>query len=113
MKYGKVWGITQQLFNKNNVAIHRITINKGSSCSEHYHDYKYNMFYIEKGKLLIKHWQTDYDLVDETILEDGESSTIPPKHFHQFIALEDTIAYEIYYVELSDNDINRKTCGKK
>ena len=114
MKQGKIWGHTQELFNKNNVSIHRIQINKGSTCSEHYHDYKYNMFYVEQGKLLIRHWQNNCNnLIDETVLLTNESCIIPPKHFHQFVALEDTIAYEIYYVQLIDEDIYRRTCGTK
>lgn len=111
MKQGKIWGYTKHIFGKNNVSIHRIEINKDSCCSKHYHDYKYNIFFIEKGKLLIRHWQNDYDLIDETILNSGESCCIPPKHYHQFVALEDTIAYEIYYVELEEKDIVRENCG--
>jgi mannose-6-phosphate isomerase-like protein (cupin superfamily) len=111
MKQGKVWGSTLELFTKNNVSIHRIEINKNSCCSKHYHKHKHNIFFVEKGKLLIKHWQNDYDLIDETILVDGEMCSIPPMHYHQFIALEDTIAYEIYYVELEDKDITRENCG--
>jgi mannose-6-phosphate isomerase-like protein (cupin superfamily) len=111
MKNGKIWGNTQEIFTKNNVSIHRITANKNSSCSKHLHNHKYNIFFIEKGKLLIKHWQNDYNLVDETILVDGEMCSIPPMHYHQFIALEDTVAYEIYYVEIEEKDITRETCG--
>jgi D-lyxose ketol-isomerase len=111
MKQGKIWGHTKEIFNKNNVAIHRIDIKKNSCCSKHYHDNKYNMFFVESGKLLIKHWQNDYNLIDETVLTDGESCCIPPKHYHQFIGLTDVIAYEIYYVELDDKDIIRENCG--
>ena len=111
MKTGKIWGSTKEVLNKNNVSIHRIEITKGSSCSKHYHDHKYNVFFVEKGKLLIRHWQNDYDLIDETVLLPGESCNIPPKHYHQFIGLEDSIAYEIYYVELDDKDIYRENCG--
>jgi quercetin dioxygenase-like cupin family protein len=111
LKDGKIWGETSEIFKKNNVSIHRILIKKDHFCSKHKHDYKYNIFYIESGKIKIQHWQTDYDLMDETIISTGESCSIPPKHYHKFIALEDTIAYEIYYVELFDNDISRIDCG--
>jgi quercetin dioxygenase-like cupin family protein len=111
MKSGKVWGSTKKVFELNNISFHRIEVNKNTCCSKHYHDYRYNLFYVEKGKLLIKHWQTDYDLVDETILSDGESCVIPPKNFHQFVGLEDTVAYEIYYTLINDQDIVRENCG--
>lgn len=111
MKNGKIWGHTKEILTKNNFSIQRIEVKKGASCSKHYHNHKYNVFVIEKGSLLIKHWQNDYNLIDETILVEGESCTIPPRHYHQFIGIDDTIAYEIYYVELDDKDIHRENCG--
>ena len=110
-KQGKIWGQTQPLFNKNNVEIHRIETNKGGHCSKHKHDFKYNCFYVEKGKLKITAWKNDYDLVDVTILTDGEATTVPPREYHTFEALEDSVCYEIYWVELSDKDIVRENCG--
>ena len=112
-KYGKIWGNTQEIFNLHNISINRIVINKGASCSKHYHNHKYNMFFIEHGKLQIDVWQKDYSLIDSTVLCDGESSVVKPKLFHKFIALEDTIAYEIYYTILENNDIYREDCGSR
>lgn len=113
MKQGKIWGETQCIFDQNNVSIHRITANKNSKCSKHYHSHRYNLFFIEKGVMMIEIWQTDYDLVDTTILKSGESTIIKPGLSHRFTALEDTVAYEIYYVVLDNNDITRENCGSK
>ena len=66
---------------------------------------------MEKGKLKITAWKNDYDLVDVTILTDGEATTVPPREYHTFEALEDSVCYEIYWVELSDKDIVRENCG--
>lgn len=110
-KQGKIWGETSEIFNKNNVSIHRIIAKKGYFCSKHKHDSKYNVFFVEKGKLKIQHWKSDYDLVDETIISSGESCSIPPKEYHKFVAIEDTIAFEIYYVTLEEKDISRVDCG--
>ena len=107
-KQGKVWGTTQPLFNKNNVEIHRIETNKGGYCSKHKHQYKYNCFYVEKGKLKITAWKNDYNLVDITILSTGEATTVPPGEHHVFEALEDSVCYEIYWVEISESDIIRE-----
>jgi mannose-6-phosphate isomerase-like protein (cupin superfamily) len=109
---GKVWGDTECIFDINNVSIHRITVKSGGVCSKHYHLHKYNQFFVEQGKLKILVWQKDYDLVDETILYAGQSTEVKPGLFHQFIALEDTVAYEIYYVRLENSDIIRSNCGK-
>ena len=108
---GKVWGETQPLFCKNNVEIHRIEVNKGGFCSKHKHQYKYNAFFVDSGCLKITAWKNDYDLIDETLVKTGQITTCPPNEYHKFEALEDTVAYEIYWVELNEKDIIRENCG--
>lgn len=110
---GKIWGLTSQLFHKNNVEIHRIEIKEGAYCSNHKHEHKFNMFFVESGELLVKVWKNDYNLVDETTLKKFEMTTIKPGEFHQFCANKDTVAYEIYWTEINSDDIIRKDCGGK
>ena len=55
--------------------------------------------------------ETDYELVDETIASTGDLSIVQPGKYHEFEALENTIAYEIYWVELDHSDIERETVG--
>ena len=110
-KQGKVWGHTEDLFNKNNVEFHRIEAKKGGYSSKHKHVNKHNAFYVERGKLKITVWKKDYDLVDETVVETGEMTSVAPDDFHMFEALEDTVAYEIYWTELHTSDIIRENCG--
>jgi quercetin dioxygenase-like cupin family protein len=110
---GKIWGHTQDIFNKNNVEIHRIEINKGGYCSKHKHMHKYNAFFIEKGSLKINVWKKDYDLCDETIVSNTQMTVVNPSEEHMFEALEDTIAYEIYWVELTNDIIRSNHGGKK
>lgn len=110
---GKIWGKTQSIFEKNNVEMHRIETKKGGYCSKHKHVHKHNMFYVEKGKLKVTVWKNDYDLVDETIINTGETTTVTPEEYHKFEALEDTIAYEVYWVCLSGSDIVREDHGGK
>jgi quercetin dioxygenase-like cupin family protein len=108
---GKVWGSTQSLFNKNNVEFHRIETKKNGYCSKHKHEFKYNAFFVESGKLKIKVWKKDYDLIDETIVEAGQMTIVSPQEFHTFEALEDTVAFEFYWVEINPNDIVRENVG--
>lgn len=112
MKQGKIWGNTISLFNKNNVEMHRIEIKKGGICSKHKHEHKFNAFFVEDGQLEIEVWKKDYDLCDKTLLNNGEISIIMPGEYHRFRALEKTIAFEIYWVELSTDDIIRKDHGR-
>jgi mannose-6-phosphate isomerase-like protein (cupin superfamily) len=108
---GKVWGKTQSIFQNHTFELHRIEVKKGGFCSTHKHQHKYNAFYIEKGKLKIKIHQTDYDLVDETIISTGELTVVTPDLYHSFEALESTICYEIYWGKFSHDDIQRKNVG--
>ena len=108
---GKVWGGTKKIFANNNFELHRIEVKKGGFCSKHKHIHKINAFYIEKGKLKIPIHETDCDLVDETIASTGDLSIVKPGKFHEFEALENTIAYEIYWVELNHDDIERENVG--
>lgn len=110
---GKVWGQTSPIFCKNNVEIHRIEGRKGGYCSKHRHWAKFNMFFMEKGKLKITVVK-DYGsgvLDDITIIGPGQHTIVPPGQYHQFEILEDCIAYEIYWVELDPSDIERETIG--
>jgi len=109
---GKIWGCTSTIFNNCNVQINRIVGIKGGHCSKHKHDHKFNLFYIEKGRLSIKVWKRDYSLVDETILGPQESTVVKPGEYHRFEVLEDdTVAFEIYWTELDDGDISREDHG--
>lgn len=108
---GKVWGETECIFLKNNVEFHRIEAKKDGFCSKHLHEHKFNAFFVESGKLKITIWKNDYDLVDETIITSKQMSVVKPGEYHKFEALEDTVAYEIYWVELSTSDIVRENHG--
>src|SRR3990167_1967306 len=110
MIQGKVWGYTCPLFFKNNVELHFIKIQKGGYCSKHLHKYKYNQFIVFDGKLKVTVWK-DYCLEDVTIVGKDQICTVAPGEFHKFEALEETTALEVYWVELSQNDIIREDHG--
>lgn len=110
---GKVWGETRTLFANSNAEVHMIDITKGGYCSTHYHKTKYNKFIVLSGKLMVTIWK-DYGsetLQDITVLEPGMECTVEPGDKHKFDALDDTRALEIYYVDLSANDIVRSDHG--
>ena len=113
MKKGKIWGTSKEIFTKNNVSIHRINVKKDSCCSKHYHQHKHNVFYVESGSIMVQEWKMEYDLLDETVLTAGQMCSVPPKNYHRFIGLEDSTVYEIYYVELDNNDIFRDDIGQE
>jgi hypothetical protein len=52
-------------------------------------------------------------LIDETILNAGDFTRVKPGLFHEFIGLEDGVAFELYWAEFDHNDIERETLGHK
>ena len=110
---GKIWGKTSPIFCKNNVEIHRLEGKKGGFCSRHRHWAKFNRFFVERGKIKVTITK-DYGsgiLDDVTIIGPGEQTTVSPGDLHSFEILEDCVAYEIYWVELDPDDIERETVG--
>jgi len=108
---GKVWGNTELVEANGALEFHRIEMNKGGVCSTHCHEFKWNGFYVESGRMLIRVYQTDYDLVDETELYPGSYTKVKPGVYHQFECLESGIAFELYWTELVLNDIKRNSVG--
>ena len=108
----KVWGTTQLIFDRGGVEMHRIVGLAGGYCSKHKHHYKYNLFYVERGRLRVVVF-ADGDLIDEErILSAGESMVIRPGQFHRFwIQEHETVAYELYYLDGCPHDIIREDVG--
>ena len=80
-------------------------------CSTHKHDMRYNAFYVESGKLVIEVIKNDYDLTDRTVLTSGLKTVAKSGEMHRFVAIEDTVALEWYWVENMDKDIDRQDHG--
>ena len=111
MKAGKVWGTTELIEHNSTFEFHRIEFKANHCCSEHYHKTKWNGFFVESGKMLVRVWQDDQGLVDETILEAGDVTQVKPGKIHQFEGLEDGVAFELYWAEFNHDDIVRRTSG--
>tara|TARA_B100000809_G_scaffold228190_1_gene241034 strand:- start:776 stop:1123 length:348 start_codon:yes stop_codon:yes gene_type:complete len=112
MKAGKIWGETELIHANGVLEFHRISFKVGFKCSEHTHQYKWNGFFCEAGKLLVRVWQNDQaGLIDETILLPGDFTQVKPGFLHQFEGIEDGIAFELYWAEFDHNDIVRQTQG--
>ena len=106
MRQGKNWGYTTEVFKSQGVELHVIEIVKGGYCSIHDHK-KVNMFHVISGRLKVRVW-VENKVIDETVIEAGESTAVYREVEHQFEALEKTICLEIYYSFLEPGDINRR-----
>ena len=112
MIQGKCWGSTKSLLSNKALEFHEIQFKNGHRCSKHKHNTKFNLFYVISGKLLIRVWKNAYDLVDETKLLPGQLTVVQPGEYHQFEALSDGVALELYWSEFDPNDIVRETVGE-
>ena len=111
MKAGKIWGSTELVHANGVLEFHKIDYVQGGVCSKHKHAYKWNGFYVISGKMKIKVWQKDYDLIDETILGPGDFTRVKPGLYHSFEGLEDGQAFELYWAEFNHDDIIRESVG--
>lgn len=112
MKAGKVWGETQLIASVPNAfEWHRIIVESGHQCSRHSHRQKYNGFFVESGTLEVTVWQPE-GTVDVTILHVGDYMAVPPGVDHRFKALQDTVAFEVYWAQFSPDDIERVDTGE-
>ena len=111
MKSGKVWGSSSPLKTTANAELHLIRVKKGGYCSTHKHNHRWNWFFIIAGKLEITVERTDSGTIDRTVLTEGQATEVPPGFKHEFEALADTVALEMYWVEMKGSDIERETPG--
>ena len=112
-KAGKIWGNTELIHANGVLEFPRINYKKGYKCSEHLHKHKWNGFFVESGQMIVKVWQNDYDLVDETVLNPGDFMRVKPGVYHQFIGKKDGVAFELYWAEFDHNDIKRESVGQR
>ena len=114
MKAGKIWGKTELIHANGVLEFHRIEYKKNVACSKHKHKYKWNGFFVESGKMMVRVWQQGKQegLIDETILNAGDFTRVKPGLFQEFVGLEDGVAFELYWAEFDHNDIERESQGR-
>ena len=110
-KAGKIWGSTELIHANGVLEFHKIDFKAGGVCSKHKHQFKWNGFYVVSGKMKIRVWQKDYDLVDETVLGPGDFTRVKPGLMHSFEGMEDGVAFELYWAEFNHDDIQRESVG--
>ena len=115
MRYGKVWGSTETVFESPFAHIERINILPHSRCSEHDHKFRANGFHVFKGVLTIHVKKNTYGLTDATVLRAGQSTIVDPLEFHYFETGRDGCeAIEWYTPQpLDRHDIERRNVGAR
>ena len=107
----KGWGYEKWIVNKEEYCGKLLFFRKGKRCSWHYHRLKDEVFYLQSGRLLVKHSKfDDVDVADETILEPGENFHVYRGLRHQMVALEDSELFE-FSTQHFDSDSHRIVKG--
>ena len=100
----KGWGYELWIHNDEKYCGKLLFFEKGKKCSYHYHKIKVETFYLQSGKMLIKHGMIDdMDVAFETLLTPGDVFEIPLGRRHQMIALEDSELFEFSTQHFEDD----------
>lgn len=111
----KVWGTAIKIHDSGLSKTSVLHIQKGGTCSWHYHKHRYNAFYVISGSVVIR-WSPSPNSKEkyELYLIPGNDDTIiGPGEVHQFAALEDSVVVEIDYINDQIDDIVRLKPGFK
>jgi len=88
----KIWGTRKRLLLTDTTEVDLLDLKKGSFCSIHSHNFKYNYFYDISAIVQIK---TE---LGDIILRPGEDVTVNPHIIHQFKIIKSGKVLEIAYV---------------
>lgn len=106
----KVWGTSELLISLPQIQVHRIKFEAGGVCSKHYHQTRYNAFYVLEGLLSVYRGTARRSVQ----LFAGHHEVVPPGVLHWFEAETDGTALEIYFPDgVSEHDIVRLSEGFK
>jgi mannose-6-phosphate isomerase-like protein (cupin superfamily) len=91
----KGWGHELWIVNKEKYCGKLLFFKINKRCSWHYHVKKDEVFYLAKGKMLVKYsWDDDLEAAQQTILQEGMKFEVPVGLRHQMFALEESHLYE-------------------
>jgi mannose-6-phosphate isomerase-like protein (cupin superfamily) len=112
----KVWGKTRSLHIDRNCEVHHATIEPHTWCSRHYHDWKWNLFYVIAGELEVQFFSTQDDTEPywTAVVRQGQSLKVAPRKWHRFESRcrEPVQLIEVYWAEeVLANDIVRADVG--
>lgn len=107
----KGWGFEKWIVNCDEYCGKLLYFVKGKKCSWHYHKLKDEVFYIQSGKILLRHsTEDDISLAETIILNKGDRFHVYRGLKHQMEALEDTELFE-FSTQHFDSDSYRVISG--
>ena len=111
----KVWGKAIKIQDNGLSKTSVLHVERGGTCSWHYHKHRYNTFYVVSGEVIIR-WSPSHIANDkkyEIYLKPGCDLTIAPGDAHEFMAVVDSVMVEIDCAGNRIGDIVRLRPGFK
>lgn len=106
----KVWGTKYILRQDSTHSTALLRLEQNWRCSWHYHNQKYNLFFVVSGIVRIVTQEIDNSF-KETLLKENESLIVPPNQYHEFQVVQDSVMIEEMFVEYDGQDIIRDNHG--
>lgn len=104
----KVWGKTACISKHAGFTVYHLVVKANVYCSRHYHEHRFNGFFVSKGTMLIREYDENWQSVKATELSAGGYYEVPPGVRHRFETREECEAIEIYFPpDVRENDITR------
>lgn len=92
----KPWGVDELLVSSQHFELHKLTIRPGGFCSIHFHQGKIQYLHVASGTLKVRTYDQAGRMLCEQDCVPGDTSIACPEIRHQFEAVTECIAYEVY-----------------
>ena len=118
MREEKAWGSVQHILKDNRLIVSVLDVEAGTYCSVHKHKTRFNHFVVISGKIRLFYFGKGESPINEgnyLDLESGDSITVGPDVWHQFVVVHEGVVVETYWTEdktpADPNDIIRYVEG--
>lgn len=102
----KPWGLCFPMVMGHSIQLDRLLVYAGGFSSLHYHEQKWNLFFVESGELDI--WWLKHG--GPATLKAGDHVVVPPgwENVHQFHCRQQTVLFEFYWQQPGDSPLQRE-----
>ena len=91
--HAKGWGHELWIHNDEEYCGKLLFFKEGKKCSLHYHQRKHETFFLQSGKMILRHGSSK-ETLKERLLSPGDSFEVYRGLIHQMTALEDSELFE-------------------
>ena len=97
----KCWGKVAHLFNADHCAVSYLEVNAYFRSSRHRHDWRANQFSVVTGRIAVEEFdEASLTLKKSTVVDPGQSYTVPSGVVHRFRVLKSGVVIEVYWPDV-------------